>query len=177
MKAFIVFAGLVLATTLAGQTLDKSAIQKQQRSLSDKIILLRTNWLTFWMDAYPNGAPFATRDKESERKGARSPKINLPKGAFAINSGLGCVSFIVPVDLPPIPENCAPVDVQAHLGMEALREDWENGRSVPEGNGEAFAILHVLRNQIPELWSQEKTLYCVLRPDAQYIDLNDSIQD
>jgi hypothetical protein len=57
--------------------------------------------------------------------------------------------------------------------MEVLREDWENGRSVPKGKSGA---LEAFRDAIPPLWGQEKTLYCVLRPEAQYIDLDDSLR-
>jgi hypothetical protein len=167
---------LILAGSIFAQTLDKAAIQNQQRDISTHILTLRTNFLTFWMVAYPNG-PLPSRDKEAERKEAWNPKLDIPKGVVPVNTNLGCITFIVPNGLPPIPDNCAPLDVQARLGMEALREDWENGRNVPEGQGDLFATLRVLRNGIPELWGEEKTLYCVLRPEAQYIDLDDTIKD
>lgn len=177
MKALLaVIAGLVFGGRGFCQTLDKAAIQKQQRELSNQVLTVRTNFLTSWMVAYPNG-PLPSRDKEAERKEAWNPKLDVPKGVVPVNTDLGCITFIVPNGQPPIPDNCAPLDVQARLGMEALREDWENGRSVPEGKGDSFEILRVLRNGIPELWGEEKTLYCVLRPEAQYIDLSDTLQD
>jgi hypothetical protein len=177
-KLLFVTGTLTLAASLFGQGLDSSAIERQQRRLSDEVTTLCSNWLATWIDVYPHGAPFVTRDKDSERQATWSPKLDIPKGLVPVNTGLGCITFIVPNDQPGIPDNCAPVDVQARLAMETLREYWENGRNVPEGKDNEFAILHAFRNHMPELWSEEKALYCVLRPDAQYIDLyGDALRD
>lgn len=94
-------------------------------------------------------------------------------GVVAVNDGLGCIHFLK-ADGTQIPNLCAPIDIRAQLAMEALREDWENGRGVPEGKSDTLAAF---RESIPSLWAEEKTLYCILRPEAQYIDLDDSLQN
>ena len=120
--------------------------------------------------AYPNGAPFQKKDNERARMAAWSPKYEH-KNVAAVNDGLGCIMFITK-DGSDIPSLCAPVDVQANLAMEA-REDWENGRRVPDGKNE---MLSSIVNSIPSLWAEENTLYCLLRPKEKYIDLNDTLQ-
>jgi len=67
-----------------------------------------------------------------------------------------------------MPSLCAPVDLQARLAMEALQEDWENSEQVPAGK---IALLHAVRDSIPMLWAEEKTLYCVLQPNSMYVGL------
>jgi hypothetical protein len=178
-KLVATIIGSVLAGSVFSQTSgNPAAIEKQQRELSHRVTVLRSNFLTFWMGTYPHGAPFATRDKEAERTAAWAPKYKIEKGVVPVNTGLGCITFIVPNGTPHIPDLCAPVDVQARLAMEALREDWENGRNVPEGkNDNDFRdAIRAIRDTIPALWAEEKTLYCVLRPDSQYIGLNDTLQ-
>jgi hypothetical protein len=152
-------------------TVNTAAIAEQQTELSQHVLILRTNFATFWMMVYPEGAPFATKNHKAERDAA-APQYQKLDGVVAVNDGLGCVLFIRN-DGSNIPNVCAPVDVRAKLAMEALREDWENGRSVPRDKNEMF---NVTRDSIPSLWAQEKTLYCILRPEAQYIDLDDSLR-
>lgn len=171
---------LIFASSVFGQTCSISAIEKQQRQFARQVEILRLNFLTFWNQAYPNGAPFSTRDRKAEREAAWTPKYKIEKGVISFNDGLGCVVFMKP-NSPSIPSLCAPVDVQAQLAMEALREDFDNGLNVPADNSpfstEETRLLTAARNAIPVLWAEEKTLYCILKPDASYIDLNDTLQD
>ncbi len=130
-----------------------AAIEKQQRELSRQVMILRSNFLTFWTEAYPNGAPFSTRDGRAAREATWTPKYKIEKNVVSFNDGLGCIVFMKP-NSPSIPSLCAPVDVQARLAMEALREDWENSQSVPTDKN---PMLTAIQNSIPALWSQEKT--------------------
>jgi hypothetical protein len=171
---------LGLADYVFGQTpCNTAAIEKQQRQLSRQVGILHLNFLTFWNQAYPKGAPFSTRNGASARDAAWTPKYKIEKDVISVNDGLGCIVFMKP-NSPSIPSLCAPVDVQAQLAMEVLREDFDNGRNVPAGNSpfntEETHLLSAARNAIPVLWAEEKTLYCVLRPDAQYINLDDALE-
>jgi hypothetical protein len=165
---------LLLAASFAHcqTTVNTAALKAQQQELSGRVMVARMNFSTFWKSAFPNGAPFQMKNNERARMAAWSPKYER-KDVAAINNGLGCIMFITK-DGSDIPNLCAPVDVQANLAMEALREDWENGRRVPDGKNE---ILTGFVNSIPSLWAEEKTLFCLLRPEAKYIDLSDTIQN
>lgn len=167
------FVLLLLGSGVSHQTtVNTEALEKQQQELSKKVTILRLNFSTFWNTTYPEGAPFATQSHEAERNAA-APKYSKREGVKTFNDGLGCLHFIT-ADGTQIPNLCAPIDVRAQLAMEALRrEDRENGRSVPKDKGDLIAAV---RDSILSLWAEEKTLYCVLRPEAQYIDLNDSLQ-
>src|SRR6267154_2625740 len=69
----IAFAVEALGQGNATIVLSLENIQKQQSDLSSRIIVLRGNFTTFWLEAYPKGAPFATRDHEQERIAAWNP--------------------------------------------------------------------------------------------------------
>jgi hypothetical protein len=171
----LVACGL-LATTSFSQSVNETP-QSKQHDLSLQVTILHLNFLTWWLESYPHGAPFATRDKEADRIAAWSPKVDTPPGVVALNTGLGCVKFIVPNGQPQMPDVCGPVDLQASLAMDALREDWENSRSVPNTKDYPMGMLNALRDNIPPIWTQERTLYCGVKPSAQYIDLNDTLQN
>ena len=165
----LILAGGVLAQTPC----NLDAIEKQQRALARQVTVFQTNFLTSWNSTYPQGTPFETRDRGKERVAAWQPKFDPSKDFFAINDGLGCVVFIkTRPNVTPIPDICASADVRAQMAMETLREDWDNSRNVPAGKS---AILS-MRDSVLMLWAEQKTLYCVLRPDAQYIGLNDTLE-
>jgi hypothetical protein len=146
---------------------DQSSIEKAQHELSQRVAILWFNINHEMLFTYPNGIPFPQRNTEHERQEAWRPKYD-PKGVVSFNDGLGCVHI---VDVNNI---CAPADLQARLAMELLREEWDNTKNVPEGKS---LLIPAYRNAIVSLWSEEKTLYCVLRPEAQYIELNDTLKD
>lgn len=164
--------GLTLAYSTFAQTCEMSAIETRQRILSKEVAILHGNFLTFWNLAYPNGAPFQTRDRTREREAAWNPQFKAPKDVPYLNDGLGCVVFITKADTPSIPKICAPPDLQAQLAMESLREDWANSLNVPEEK----RLLKAIANSIPMLWAEEKTLFCIVRPSAEYIGLSDSLE-
>jgi len=148
---------------------EHTPIEKQQANLSEQVSVLRGNFAAWWNVIYPDGAPFTIRDNSRSREAAWAPKFEAPKDVAYLNDGLGCVVFLK----QGVPDICAPPDVRAKLAMEALREDWENSIDVPTGKNQIF---DAIRNAIPMLWSEEKTIYCVLQPEAQYIDLSDSLK-
>lgn len=154
-------------------SISQESIEKQQHKLSSQVTILHGNFTTFWLDTYPKGAPFVTRNNDRERQEAWRPKFNPPKDVAYLNDGLGCMIFITKGNAPRIPDLCAPVDVQARLAMEVLREDWENGRNAV---GQS-KMLDMMRDSIPMMFAEEKTMYCVLRPEAQYIDLSDKLEN
>jgi hypothetical protein len=62
--------------------------------------------------------------------------------------------------------------------MEALRDDWVNitnttnirvGKYSSVDNMRSY--MNDMREPISSLWAEEKTLYCMMRPEAKYIDL------
>jgi hypothetical protein len=173
MKRIASFGIVILI--LADSTLSQCnmiAIEKQQHEIAKHVSILHGNFLTFWLDTYPKGAPFPQRDGSAERRAAWSPAYKKPAdGVVVMNDGLGCVTFIVPNGGKEIPDLCAPVDKQAQLAMEALREDWENSRQTDKAT-----FLYSIRESIPMIWVEEKTLYCVVDPEASYIDLSDKLQ-
>lgn len=171
-KLIPVLIALTLACSTFGQTCDMAAIETRQRILSQQVVILHLNFLTFWSAAYPDGAPFQTRDNTKEREAAWNPQLKTPKGVPYINNGLGCLLFINKSDAPPIPSICAPVDVQAQLAMETLREAWSNSLNVPQEKQSLKAIA----DSIPMLWAEERTLFCIVRPNGEYIGLSDSLE-
>ena len=171
---------LGLAAYVSAQTpCNNDSIEKQQRQLSRQVEILHGNFVAFWNVVYPKGAPFSTRNGRAAREAAWTPKYKIEKDIISLNNGLGCIIFMKQ-NSPDVPSLCAPADVQARLAMEALREDFDNGLNVPADNSplstEETRLLIGARNAIPVLWSEEKTLYCVLRPDAKYINLSDSLE-
>jgi hypothetical protein len=163
---------LALACRAFGQTCEMAAIETRQRILSREVTILHSNFLTFWNLAYPNGAPFQTRDKAKEREASWNPQFKGQKDVPYINDGLGCVIFINKAGAPPIPSVCAPVEVQAQLAMETLREAWSNSLNVPEEK----QALKAISDSIPMLWAEERTLFCIVRPNGEYIGLSDSLE-
>ena len=57
--------------------------------------------------------------------------------------------------------------------METIREEWENLQNVPRDKN---VVLDGLRESIPILWVEEKTLFCTLQPNSSYIGLGDSLE-
>lgn len=173
MRPLLVTVLALLAFDLAAhQTCDFDSIAKQQSQIAQKVVILRLNFTTFWSLAFPNGTNFPSRNNEADRIAAWNPKLtDAQKSAVSLNDGLGCVVFLVKQGLPQLPKLCAPPDVQARLAMEALREDWENGKAAPKGS-----LLEGITHDIPMTWAEEKTIYCILRPEADYIDLSDKLQ-
>jgi hypothetical protein len=146
-------------------------IEKQQAKIALEVSILLTNFETSWNMTFPSGAP-KHRDGHLERIAAWNPRLNgRQEEAFHMNDGLGCIVFITKEAKDSIPNLCAPADVQASLAMEALREAWENSLNVPNKTA-----LSAIRDGIPMIWAEEKTLYCILRPDAQYIGLSDKLE-
>lgn len=175
MKKFLGAAALLPVLLLLGivgavcaqSACDSKSLEKQQANIARRVEILRINFNTFWTEAFPNGMK-KPRDREEEREQAWRPKLDDNQNkAVSVNNGLGCIIFIK----PSIPALCAPIDVQANLAMEALRDDWENGKIAPKGS-----LLEAMRESIPSIWAEEKTMCCVLKPDAQYIDLSDKLQ-
>jgi hypothetical protein len=171
-KTSLVLAlSVYLAGNISAQTVDPKAIEKQQAEIARRVQILHYNFQTFWMVAFPSGATMA-HDNRADREAAWNPKLDEnQKNATRVNDGLGCISFLTKNGQTAIPPLCAPVDVQARLAMEALREDWENGRIAPKGS-----MLETMRDSIPSLWAEEKTIYCMLQPNAQYIGLTNKLQ-
>ena len=164
--AFIATNGLAQVTQPYSQ-----AIEKQQAEIAQRVSTLLTNFETSWNMTYPNGAP-KRRDRHLERIAAWNPKLNdRQEEAIHMNDGLGCIVFITKEAKDRIPNLCASADIQASLAMEALREAWENSLTVPDKTA-----LSAIRGGIPMIWAEEKTLYCILRPDAQYIGLGDKLE-
>jgi hypothetical protein len=163
---------LAIACSAFGQTCEMAAIETQQRILSRQVMILHGNFLTFWNLAYPNGAPFQTRDKTKEREEAWNPQFKAPKDVPYLNNGLGCVIFLTKANTPSLPSICAPLDIQAQLAMESLREDWSNSLNVADENHSLKSIA----NSIPMLWGEERMVFCIARPNGEYIGLSDSLE-
>ena len=168
----VLFGGFARGDSDKCFSISQASIEKQQRRLSNQVTILLNNFGTWWLEAYPKGAPFVTRDNADDRRAAWRPKFDPPKDAAYLNDGLGCVTFITKNNAPTIPDICAPADVQARLAMEALREDWDKSRNAVGQN----KMLDMMRDGIPIAFYEEKTMYCVLRPEAQYIDLTDKLE-
>jgi len=107
-------------------------------------------------------------DNGAERAAGWNPKLDeSQKNAVRVNDGLGCIVFLK----PNLPSVCASPDVRAQLAMETLREDWENSKLAPKDS-----VLEAMRPTIALTWTQEQTMYCILRPEADYISLGDELQ-
>jgi hypothetical protein len=177
---FAVLLLCILAPVASTQVVvDQNLIERQQDELSLHFAILHSNVLTGLLEALSNTdhkglPPFPQRDNEREREDAWSPVFEHPKDIAYLNDGLGCIRFLIPANHTQRPNICAPVDVRARLTMEALREDWDNVRSVPKGRSEYLDLLN-LSDGIQALWQDEKTTYCRLRPEAQYIELKGSL--
>jgi hypothetical protein len=172
MKRVAVVAALIATLSLvlgisAQAPCNFKAVEKQQAVLSQQVLVLRTNFLTFWNMAFPNGHA-RLHDNEAERTSAWNPKLDEEqRNAPKMNDGLGCIVFYK----PNLPSLCAPPDVRAQLAMEALREDWENGKVAPKDS-----LLETIRPTIALTWAEEQTMFCILRPEADYISLGDQLQ-
>jgi len=170
-KMVAVVIGFIFATHVSAQC-NIAAIEKQQQQLSRKVEILHGNILSFWSVAYPKGSPFPTRDGAAERRAAWNSEYRRKEGVATLNNGLGCLVFVNPSGSDDTPSLCGPVELQARLAMEALREDWEN-----TGMADKNSMLGSIHDSIPMLWAEEKTLYCVMRPETQYIGLSDNLQN
>src|SRR6266700_2583896 len=132
-------------------SISEESIKKQQRQLSFEVTILENNFNVFMNEAYPKGTPFVQRYGSAEREAAWMPNYKAPKDVVYLNDGLGCITFITKSNVPP--SLCGPVDLQAKLAMEALRENWENSKNAVGKD----ALLDAARNTIPILFAEEKT--------------------
>ena len=167
--------GLVVTASAGAQTAGNGD-PGRQRQLSKAIQALHANFLAFWNLAYPNGTPFEMLDNSQERRAAWIPKFNAPKDTIYFNDGLGCLVFISKGDAPAVPDLCGPVDLQAFLAMDALREDWQNSQNL-SAERDGTGTVQLLREGINTLWSEEKAMFCGIRPSAQYMALSGAWED
>jgi hypothetical protein len=155
---------------------DQSVIERKEKELQVDLSILEENIKTgLTMALLAPGASFPQRDTSKRRDQEWMPEFDYKKEALLLNSGSGH-AIVCPIGskMTDCRDVFAPADVQARLSMEALREDLENVRNVPKDKSNT--ILDGAENGIWTLWSEEETLYCVMHPEAQYIDLTDTLQ-
>jgi hypothetical protein len=165
MKVMVILI-VAWASTVNAQVPASSSTEKQQRALHDQATRVIQNMFTFIIEAYPGGIPYAQRDNVEKRRDAWSPRIDAKDTANAFNDGMGCVIVIPGKDV------CAPPDLQARLTMETLREHWDNTKEIPASK---IPMMSAFRDSVANLFYQEKVMFCVLRPEANYIDLTDTL--
>jgi len=161
----------------APSALKQTPIDKQQSELYGQVGVVRFNvsQLFLWLSA--SGAPLTLHDTSEQRKLEWRPQFDQNTESIMLFD-TGSASVCPKGSAKGCRDINAPADMQAHLSMEALRDDWVNitnttnirvGKYSSVDNMRSY--MNDMREPISSLWAEEKTLYCMMRPEAKYIDL------